>query len=100
MTPSPPSHGVIARPVTCPTCGWSDEDYYTKDFCPNYWHERKRPMTRDNYQTPNSQPPARPRPDLSSVEKRNAFYGSDEYKNMTTAQKCAAQDDGFLNDYD
>lgn len=41
-----------------------------------------------------------PKPDLSTVEKRNAFYGSDEYRNMTTAEKCAVQGDGFINDYD
>lgn len=39
-------------------------------------------------------------PDLSTVEKRNAFYSGDKYKNMTTAEKCAVQGDGFLNDYD
>lgn len=38
--------------------------------------------------------------DLSTVEKRNAFYSSDEYRSMTTAEKCAAQPDGFINDYD
>lgn len=43
---------------------------------------------------------AKRQPDLSSVEKRNAFYGSEEYRNMTTAEKCAVQGDGFLNDYD
>lgn len=41
-----------------------------------------------------------PKPDLSTVEKRNAFYGSDKYRNMTTAEKCAVQGDGFINDYD
>jgi hypothetical protein len=41
-----------------------------------------------------------PKPDLSSVEKRNAFYGSEKYRNMTTAEKCAVQGDAFLNDYD
>jgi hypothetical protein len=35
-----------------------------------------------------------------AIEKRNAFYRSDTYRNMTTAEKCAVQDDGFLNDYD
>jgi hypothetical protein len=44
--------------------------------------------------------PAKTRPDLSTVEKRNAFYSSDEYRNMTTAEKCAVQGDGFINDYD
>jgi len=42
----------------------------------------------------------KPRPDLSTVEKRNAFYNSDEYRNMTTAEKCSVQGDGFINDYD
>ncbi|KGT75838.1 hypothetical protein MA20_32130 [Bradyrhizobium japonicum] len=42
----------------------------------------------------------KPRPDLSTVAKRNAFYSSEEYRNMTTAEKCAVQGDGFLNDYD
>jgi len=41
-----------------------------------------------------------PRHDLSTVAKRNAFYSSDEYRNMTTAEKCAVQGDGFINDYD
>lgn len=41
-----------------------------------------------------------PRPDLSTVAKRNAFYSSDEYRHMTTAEKCAVQGDGFINDYD
>lgn len=40
------------------------------------------------------------KPDLSTVEKRNAFYNSDEYRNMTTAEKCGVQGDGFINDYD
>jgi len=40
------------------------------------------------------------RPDLSTVEKRNAFYSSEEYRNMTTAEKCVVQGDGFINDYD
>ncbi len=37
---------------------------------------------------------------LDTVAKRNAFYSSDEYKNMTTAEKCIFQGDGFINDYD
>ena len=41
-----------------------------------------------------------PRPDLSTIAKRNAFYNSDGYRNMTTAEKCAVQGDGFINDYD
>jgi hypothetical protein len=36
----------------------------------------------------------------ADIEKRNAFYSSDEYRNMTTAEKCATQREGFLNDYD
>lgn len=43
---------------------------------------------------------AKPRPDLSTVEKRNAFYNSDEYRDMTTAEKCRVQGDSFINDYD
>lgn len=43
--------------------------------------------------------PREAKPDLSTVEKRNAFYSSDKYKNMTTAEKCTLQG-GFLNDYD
>lgn len=34
------------------------------------------------------------------IKQRNAFYSSDRYKNMTTAEKCAVQGDGFINDYD
>lgn len=45
-------------------------------------------------------PACTPQPDLSTVEKKNAFYNSDEYKNMTTAEKCRLQGDGFINDYD
>lgn len=40
------------------------------------------------------------RPDLSTVAKRNAFYASDEYRSMTTAEKCALQRDWTINDYD
>jgi hypothetical protein len=60
-------------------------------------------MARDTYQIPHSQPTSqstKPRPDLSTVKKRNAFYNSDEYRNMTTAEKCWVQGDGFINDYD
>lgn len=59
-------------------------------------------MTRDSHQIPHWQPPklAKPRPDLSTVEKRNAFYNSDRYRNMTTEEKCWVQGDGFINDYD
>ena len=59
-------------------------------------------MKRDRHQVPHWRPQrsAQPRPDLSTIEKRNAFYSSDEFKNMTTAEKCAAQGDGFINDYD
>jgi hypothetical protein len=56
-------------------------------------------MTHDENRTPQRKPPQR-RPDLSTVEKRNAFYNSDEYRNMTTAEKCVVQGDGFINDYD
>lgn len=173
--------GETARPATCPTCGWSDEDYYTKDFCPNYWHERKRPMTgpsgdrfsgawrrvtpdewdvlkdagelqslvderiacavqrvalgarmselsrqidkwyKDNeVSPPHAQPIERlsintqlsdyqRKLDVSCTEaearesvprERIAAAIREKDQNMTTAQKCAAQDDGFLNDYD
>jgi len=58
-------------------------------------------MTRDRHQIPHwRSPQPKQRPDLSTVEKRNAFYNSDEYRNMTTAEKCAVQGDGFINDYD
>lgn len=57
-------------------------------------------MNRDKHQIPHRQPQSKPRPDLSTVEKRNAFYSSEEYRNMTTAEKCAVQGDGFINDYD
>lgn len=57
-------------------------------------------MDDDKHQI--GQPPLRrkPRPDLSTVDKRNAFYSSEEYRNMTTAEKGAIQGDGFINDYD
>ena len=48
----------------------------------------------------NSRPRPTRRPDLSTVEKRNAFYSSEEYRTMTTAEKCAVQGDGFINDCD
>ncbi|MEL7086940.1 MAG: hypothetical protein AAGL98_00615 [Planctomycetota bacterium] len=57
----------------------------------------------DRHPIPHWQPPPqqpRHRPDLSTVEKRNAFYNSDEYRNMTTEEKCWLQGDGFINDYD
>ena len=57
-------------------------------------------MTHNKHQVPQSQQPKQLRPDLSTVAKRNAFYNSDEYRNMTTAEKCAVQGDGFINDYD
>lgn len=44
--------------------------------------------------------PPNVRPDMSTVAKRNAFYSSQEYRDMTTAEKCAVQRDGFINDYD
>lgn len=59
-----------------------DEDRYLIE---GWTHFNPRPKTK---------------PDLSTVEKRNAFYSSDEYKNMTTAEKCAVQGDGTVNDYD
>lgn len=59
-------------------------------------------MTQDRHQVPHWSAPlaARLKPDLSTVEKRNAFYSSDEYRNMTTEEKCWVQGDGFINDYD
>lgn len=56
-------------------------------------------MNRDKHQIPHWQPP-KPRPDLSTVEKRNAFYNSDEFRNIASAEKCVVQGDGFINDYD
>jgi hypothetical protein len=55
-------------------------------------------MTRDRHHVHHWQPPVKTRPDLSTVERRNAFYNSDEYRNMTTAEKCWVQRDGFINE--
>lgn len=56
-------------------------------------------MAKDEHQHRQSRR-SQPRPDLSTVEKRNAFYNSDAYRNMTTAERCAVQGDCFINDYD
>lgn len=57
---------------------------------------------RDKHQIPHwGGPPKNWRkPNLSTIEKRNAFYNSDEFRNMTTEEHGWVQGDGFINDYD
>jgi hypothetical protein len=57
-------------------------------------------ITKDGVRVISPDKREKPRLDLSTIEGRNTFYNSDEYQNMSTAEKCAVQRDGFTNDYD
>ncbi len=72
-----------ARRAACDIGSDYDGLYLVADYRPAAFHA--------------SQVPSR---DLSTPEKRNAFYGSAEYRDMTTAEKCVVQGDGFINDCD